>query len=77
YITGGLPSVFIPLWLGAVNALKWLYNPRTLLRDTVNGNVFRWLHSRLVSPATEISSVVTGVLTGRDPRVNDNPYFTE
>ncbi len=77
YITGGLPSVFIPLWLGAVNALKWLYNPRTLLRDTVNGNVFRWLHSRIVSPATEISSVVSGVLTGRDPRVNDNPYFTE
>ncbi|BDH59621.1 hypothetical protein MTP03_45600 [Tsukamurella sp. PLM1] len=77
YITGGLPSVFIPLWLGAVNALKWLYNPRTLLRDTVNGNVFRWLHSRISSPATEISSVVSGVLTGRDPRVNDNPYFTE
>ncbi|TWS20758.1 CocE/NonD family hydrolase [Tsukamurella asaccharolytica] len=77
YITGGLPSVFIPLWLGAVNALKWLYNPRTLLRDTVNGNVFRWLHSRLLSPATEVSTVVAGVLTGRDPRVNDNPYFTE
>ncbi|GAB3130705.1 CocE/NonD family hydrolase [Tsukamurella serpentis] len=77
YITGGLPSLFIPLWLGAVNALKWLYNPRTLLRDTVNGNVFRWLHSRVASPATEMASVATGVLTGRDPRVNDNPYFTE
>lgn len=77
YITGGLPSVFIPLWLGAVNALKWLYNPRTLIRDTLNGNVFRWLHSRITSPATELSAVASGVLTGRDPRVNDNPYFTE
>ncbi|GAA1005987.1 CocE/NonD family hydrolase [Nocardiopsis tropica] len=77
YITGGLPSVFIPLWLGAVNALKWLYNPRTLLRDTVNGNVIRWLMSRIGSPATELGSVVRGVVTGRDPRVNDNPYFTE
>ncbi|WP_019201725.1 CocE/NonD family hydrolase [Tsukamurella sp. 1534] len=77
YITGGLPSVFIPIWLGAVNALKWLYNPRTLLRDTVNGNTFRWLLSRLGSPATELGSVASGVVTGRDPRVNDNPYFTE
>ncbi|GAA4402165.1 CocE/NonD family hydrolase [Tsukamurella soli] len=75
YITGGLPSAFIPLWLGAVNALKWAPNPRTLLRDTLNGNTLRWLLSRIASPATELASVLAGVLTGQDPRIYDDPYF--
>ncbi len=28
YITGGMPSAFIPVWLSAVNVLKWVPNPR-------------------------------------------------
>lgn len=77
YLTGGLPSAFIPAWLGVVNSLKWLYNPHTLLRDALNGQLLRWLGSRLASPATEIGSLLRGVLTGRDPRLHDGPYFAE
>jgi putative CocE/NonD family hydrolase len=77
YLTGGLPSAFIPCWLGVVNALKWLPNPRTLARDALNGTLLRWLGSRLTSPATEVGNVVRGVLTGNDPRLHDNPYFAE
>lgn len=35
YITGGMPSAFIPAWLSVVNLLKWLPNPSTLMRDMV------------------------------------------
>ncbi|MDF0530465.1 CocE/NonD family hydrolase [Tsukamurella sp. 8F] len=75
YITGGLPSAFIPMWLSVVNALKWVPNPRTVLHDALHGNTLGWLLSRIASPATELTAVVAGVLTGRDPRIHDNPYF--
>ncbi|MCB1296673.1 MAG: CocE/NonD family hydrolase, partial [Gordonia sp.] len=38
YITGGMPSAFIPAWLSVVNLLKWLPNPSTLMRDMVRGD---------------------------------------
>ena len=77
YITGGMPSSFIPIWLAMVNALKWLPNPATVLGDTLRGDQARWLHDRLASPASEIPSLLWGFLTARDDRIFDAPYFAE
>ncbi|MBJ7290360.1 CocE/NonD family hydrolase [Williamsia sp.] len=77
YITGGLPSAFIPLWLSIVNVLKWIPNPATAARDLRRGTSLRWLANRVASPATEVGSLAWGFLTGRDDRVYDDPYFDE
>ena len=77
YITGGAPSAFIPIWLSAVNLLKWLPNPSTAVGDALGTNGVRWLKDRVSSPATEIGSLAWGFLTGRDPRIYDDPYFDE
>ncbi|MFT4128382.1 MAG: CocE/NonD family hydrolase [Gordonia sp. (in: high G+C Gram-positive bacteria)] len=77
YITGGMPSAFIPLWLSAVNILKWVPNPSTYLRDLVRGDIVRWLRDRIASPATEMPSLLWGFLTARDDRIFDDPYFDE
>nr|WP_234974208.1 CocE/NonD family hydrolase [Williamsia sterculiae] len=77
YITGGMPSMFIPLWLSVVNALKWVPHPATALRDAARGNLHRWLRDRLASPATEVGSLAWGFLTGRDDRIYDDQYFDE
>lgn len=70
FATGGAPSVFIPLWLTAVNALKWV--PSTHL---VGRRGLTWLVDRLRSPATNIGNLVDGFLTGSDPRIYDDPSF--
>ncbi|MBY4575605.1 X-Pro dipeptidyl-peptidase [Gordonia paraffinivorans] len=75
YITGGMPSAFIPVWLSAVNALKWVPNPSHILRDILRGDALRWAIDRIKSPATEIPSLLWGFLTARDPRIFDDPYF--
>ncbi|GAB11791.1 putative hydrolase [Gordonia araii NBRC 100433] len=77
YITGGMPSAFIPIWLSLVNVLKWLPNPRTALHDLSHGDATRWLRDRLKSPATELPSLLWGFLTTRDERIFDDPYFDE
>ncbi|NDK88508.1 CocE/NonD family hydrolase [Gordonia desulfuricans] len=77
YITGGMPSAFIPLWLSAVNILKWVPNPSTYMRDLVRGNTLRWFRDRITSPATEMPSLLWGFLTARDDRIFDDPYFDE
>ncbi|NDZ93689.1 CocE/NonD family hydrolase [Streptomyces sp. SID6673] len=77
YITGGMPSAFIPTWLSVVNLLKWLPNPSSPVRDVFRGDTARWLRDRLKSPATEITSLLWGFLTARDDRIFDDPYFDE
>lgn len=77
YITGGAPSAFIPIWLAGVNLLKWLPNPSAAIGDALSTNGVRWLKDRVASPATEIGSLAWGFLTGRDPRIYDDPYFDE
>ncbi|GAC67919.1 CocE/NonD family hydrolase [Gordonia soli] len=77
YITGGLPSAFIPTWLSAVNLLKWVPNPANAIRDLVRGDTLRWMNDRLRSPATELTSLLWGFLTARDDRIFDDPYFDE
>ncbi|GAA1479721.1 CocE/NonD family hydrolase [Gordonia sinesedis] len=77
YITGGMPSAFIPAWLSAVNVLKWVPNPATALRDVLHGEALGWLRDRLRSPATEMTSLLWGFLTARDDRIFDDPYFDE
>lgn len=77
YITGGMPSAFIPVWLSAVNMLKWVPNPANVIRDLVRGDAVRWAIDRVKSPATEIPSLLWGFLTARDPRIFDDPYFDD
>ncbi|WP_082502142.1 CocE/NonD family hydrolase [Williamsia sp. Leaf354] len=77
YITGGLPSAFIPMWLSIVNVLKWIPNPATSVRDILRGNAVKWFADRVASPATEVGSLAWGFLTGHDDRVYDDPYFDE
>ncbi|MDL9936027.1 CocE/NonD family hydrolase [Gordonia sp. ABSL1-1] len=77
YITGGMPSAFIPAWLSAVNLLKWVPNPANVIRDLINGNAAKWALDRIKSPATEIPSLLWGFLTARDDRIFDDPYFDE
>ncbi|WP_374612259.1 CocE/NonD family hydrolase, partial [Gordonia sp. (in: high G+C Gram-positive bacteria)] len=47
YITGGMPSAFIPVWLSAVNMLKWVPNPANVIRDLVRGDAVRWAIDRV------------------------------
>ncbi|MFC3243312.1 CocE/NonD family hydrolase [Gordonia humi] len=77
YLTGGMPSAFIPLWLTLVNGLKWLPNPATAVADVLRGDAYRWLRDRLSSPASEMPSLLWGFLTARDDRIFDDPYFDE
>lgn len=77
YITGGMPSAFIPMWLGLVNSSKWIPNPATLLADVLTGDEFRLLRDRIKSPMTEMPSLLWGFLTARDHRIFDHPYFIE
>lgn len=77
YITGGMPSAFIPAWLSAVNLLKWVPNPSTPVRDVLRGDAARWLRDRVKSPVTEMPSLGWGFLTARDDRIFDDPYFDE
>lgn len=77
YITGGMPSAFIPAWLSVVNVLKWVPNPANVIRDIVRGDALRWAADRVKSPATEIPSLLWGFLTARDDRIFDDPYFDE
>lgn len=77
YITGGMPSAFIPTWLSAVNLLKWVPNPSSPIRDLLRGDTARWARDRIKSPATEIGSLLWGFLTARDDRIFDDPYFDE
>ncbi|MEZ5210283.1 MAG: CocE/NonD family hydrolase [Gordonia sp. (in: high G+C Gram-positive bacteria)] len=77
YITGGMPSAFIPMWLALVNLAKWVPNPATLLGDLFTGDEYRWLRDRLKSPATEMPSLFWGFLTANDHRIFDHPYFNE
>lgn len=69
FATGGAPSVFIPLWLATVNALKWAPTPH------LGTGIPRWLVDRLRSPATNVGNLVRGFLTGSDPRIYDDPSF--
>ncbi len=75
FATGGLPSVFLPIWLMGVNLLKWLPNPATLPGDVRHGAAFGWLRDRVRSPFTEVASLANGFATGNDPRIYDDPYF--
>ncbi|MFT3661208.1 MAG: CocE/NonD family hydrolase [Gordonia sp. (in: high G+C Gram-positive bacteria)] len=77
YITGGMPSAFIPMWLAMVNAVKWAPNPATVLSDLFTGDFYRWARDRVKSPATEMPSLLWGFLTARDHRIFDHPYFIE
>ncbi|MEE4024116.1 CocE/NonD family hydrolase [Gordonia sp. PKS22-38] len=77
YITGGMPSAFIPAWLSVVNLLKWVPNPSSPIRDVLRGDTLRWARDRIKSPATEIGSLMWGFLTARDDRIFDDPYFDE
>nr|WP_245551676.1 CocE/NonD family hydrolase [Gordonia hirsuta] len=77
YITGGMPSAFIPVWLAMVNSVKWLPNPATALGDLLSGDQYRWLRDRLKSPITEMPSLAWGFLTAQDYRIYDHPYFIE
>ncbi|MFW0795393.1 CocE/NonD family hydrolase [Gordonia sp. CPCC 205515] len=77
YITGGMPSAFIPAWLSVVNLLKWVPNPANVVRDVASGDALRWMVDRVKSPATEIPSLLWGFLTARDDRIFDDPYFDE
>ncbi|MCF8589701.1 CocE/NonD family hydrolase [Gordonia liuliyuniae] len=77
YLTGGMPSAFIPLWLALVNGLKWLPNPATGVADVLRGDAYLWLRDRLKSPASEMPSLIWGFLTARDDRIFDDPYFDE
>ncbi|MGB3773427.1 MAG: CocE/NonD family hydrolase [Rhodococcus sp. (in: high G+C Gram-positive bacteria)] len=70
FATGGAPSLFIPLWLSAVNALKWAPSA-ALLRGAGRA----WLTDRIRSPLTNIGNLVNGFLTGSDPRIYDDPSF--
>ena len=49
YITGGMPSAFIPAWLSVVNVLKWVPNPANVIRDIVRGDALRWAADRVLS----------------------------
>lgn len=77
YITGGMPSAFIPAWLSVVNLLKWVPNPANVVRDIASGDALRWMVDRVKSPATELPSLLWGFLTARDDRIFDDPYFDE
>lgn len=77
YITGGAPSFFIPFWLTVVNAVKWVPNPTTPVRDLLGGHTLRWLIDRVKSPATELGTLAKGFITGDDPRLFDDPFFDE
>lgn len=68
FATGGAPSLFIPLWLTAVNGLKWVPSLRDL-------DGFSWLRDRLRSPATDLYDLARGFVTGGDPRIYDDPYY--
>ncbi len=70
FATGGAPSLFIPLWLTAVNGLKWVPSVRDL-------DIATWLHDRLSSPATNLLDLAKGFLTGGDRRIYDDPYYAE
>lgn len=68
FATGGAPSLFIPLWLTAVNGLKWVPSLRDL-------NKTEWLRDRLASPATNLLDLAKGFVTGGDHRIYDDPYY--
>ncbi|MDJ0392164.1 CocE/NonD family hydrolase [Rhodococcus sp. G-MC3] len=70
FATGGAPSLFIPLWLTAVNGLKWVPSLRDL-------DVATWLRDRLSSPATNLLDLAKGFVTGGDRRIYDDPYYAE
>ncbi|WP_415973319.1 CocE/NonD family hydrolase [Rhodococcus sp. 077-4] len=68
FATGGATSAFIPLWLAAVNGLKWA--------PAVGGiDTFAWLRDRARSPATNLFDLAKGFVTGSDPRIYDNEYY--
>lgn len=68
FATGGAPSAFIPLWLTAVNTLKWVPAVRDL-------DLSAWLRARLSSPATNLLDLAKGFITGGDTRIYDDPYY--
>ncbi|MET4049677.1 X-Pro dipeptidyl-peptidase [Rhodococcus sp. 1163] len=68
FATGGAPSLFIPLWLTAVNALKWAPSLGDL-------EFSEWLRDRLRSPATDLLDLARGFVTGGDPRIYDVDYY--
>ena len=68
FATGGATSAFIPLWLTAVNALKWA--------PAIGGiDTFTWLRDRTLSPATNLFDLAKGFVTGRDSRIYDDEYY--
>lgn len=68
FATGGAPSLFIPLWLAAVNGLKWFPSLRDLDART-------WLRDRVRAPATDLLDLARGFVTGGDPRIYDDPFY--
>ncbi|TFI45587.1 CocE/NonD family hydrolase [Rhodococcus sp. 1R11] len=68
FATGGATSAFIPLWLAAVNGLKWAPAVRGI--DTL-----AWLRDRIRSPATNLFDLAKGFVTGDDPRIYDDAYY--
>ncbi|MGU3437782.1 CocE/NonD family hydrolase [Actinomycetes bacterium M1A6_2h] len=70
FATGGAPSLFIPLWLTTVNALKWV--PSAGMKTGLGG----WITSRLRSPATSLIDLASGFLFGADARIYDDPYYS-
>lgn len=68
FATGGAPSLFIPLWLTAVNGLKWIPSARDL-------DAGAWLRDRLASPATNLLDLAKGFISGGDKRIYDDPYY--
>ncbi|OZC73142.1 X-Pro dipeptidyl-peptidase [Rhodococcus sp. 06-418-5] len=68
FATGGATSAFIPLWLAAVNGLKWA--------PAIGGiDPLAWLRDRARSPATNLLDLAKGFVSGGDPRIYDNEYY--
>lgn len=68
FATGGATSAFIPLWLAAVNGLKWA--------PAIGGiDPLAWLRDRARSPATNLLDLAKGFVAGGDPRIYDNEYY--
>src|SRR5699024_7344089 len=64
---GGLGIGFMPAWLGAVNALKWVPDVASMLRGDFDE---QWLADRIADPATFFDLLVSALFT---PTVDEIP----
>ncbi|MFC8047193.1 CocE/NonD family hydrolase [Nocardia sp. NPDC057353] len=69
---GGLGFAFLPLWLTAINALKWVPDVQSMTAGSFDQ---RWLHDRLSNPFTYLDVFLDAYTRTRvedlDPRVRD------